>query len=457
MGREIIKRGKDKNPGLKNFKALLINPYIEDFTAYDLWLKPLGLYKLAFSLKKTGFEVSFIDLLNMNHPSIPEKFKKRRENGCGKFYFEYIPKPSFLPVVERRFKRYGIPVDAFKEELKKIKKTDIIFITSTICYWYPGITTTINIIKEIMGNVPVVLGGIYPTLYLEHSKNTGAEFSVKGYFEKNLPPVLKEIFGREFSFHFEIFPDFSFLWDKNSAPYQTSRGCPYRCKWCASKLIDPEFIQFPLEYNLKILEKLKKINTKNIAFYDDALLFNKEKHIKVLVKKIKENNFQFQFHTPNGIDPKEIDFEMAKLFKETNFKTIRLSVDMLNKKISYEELKEVIEYFFKAGYKRGEIECYILIGFPEQKFEEIKEDLFKLNDLGTKSRFAYFSPIKGTKEWEILKEKGYLKEDEDPLLSNKILFPYRFKGINPEELKELKKIQNTLNMQLSSFEGCENS
>lgn len=430
---------------MKKFKALLINPYIEDFTAYDLWLKPLGLYKLAFSLKKIGFEINFIDLLNMNHPSIPEKFKKRRENGCGKFYFEYIPKPEILPKMERKFKRYGIPVLSFKEELKKIKNIDVVFLTSTMVYWYPGIFDTINIIREILGNVPIVLGGIYPTLYFEHSRKAGAQFSVKGNFEENLPPVLKEIFGKEFNFDFEIQPDYSFSWEKNSLPVQTSKGCPYKCQWCASNIIDPEFLQFSLEYNLKIFENLKELKTKNIAFYDDALLYNKENHIKVILKKIKEKGMNFNLHTPNGIDPKEIDFEIAKLFKETNFKTIRLSVDFLKSKISYEKLKEVMEYFFKLGYKKGEIEAYLLIGFPEDKFQEIKESLFQLKELGIKSRFAYFSPIKGTRTWEFLKEKGYLKDDEDPILSNKLLFPYRFNGINLEDLRELKKIQNILN------------
>jgi radical SAM superfamily enzyme YgiQ (UPF0313 family) len=426
-------------------KALLINPYIEDFTAYDLWLKPLGLYKLSYALKKNNFDVSFIDLLDMSHPSIPKKFSKKRENGTGKFYYEYIPKPEILPNIGRRFKRYGIPISSFKEELKKIKNPDAVFITSSIVYWYKGIITTINIIKEILGDIPVVLGGIYPTLYYHHSKNTGADFVVKGNFEEALPPVLEEIFGKKFVFDFEIYPDYSILKDKTSMAIQTSKGCPYSCSYCASKKIEPLFFQFPLEYNLKNFENLKNFKIKNIAFYDDALLYNKENHIKKILKTLKEKNFNFIFHTPNGLDPNQIDEELAVLFKETNFKTIRLSVDILNKKVKYENLKEIMKNFFKAGYKEGEIEAYLLIGFLEEKFEEIKEALYDLFNLKIKSKFAYFSPIEGTKIWETLKEKGFVKDREDPILSNKLLFPYRFKGIKPEELKELKNIQNFLN------------
>ncbi len=433
---------------MKRITALLINPYIEDFTAYDLWIKPLGLYKLSYVLKKVGFDIKFIDLLDMSHPSVPVKFSKKRENGSGKFYFEYIQKPEILPKIERRFKRYGIPLWAFKEELKSLKDVEIVLITSTIAYWYRGIRTTISVIKEIFGNIPIVVGGIYPTLYYEHSKTIGASFIVKGSFEENLPPIFEIVFGKKFNFDFEIFPDYSISRDKTSMAVQTSKGCPYNCSYCASKKIEPVFFQYPLEYNLKNFEILKNLKIKNIAFYDDALLYNKVEHLKKILKNLKERDFNFCFHTPNGLDPKEIDEELAYLFKEMNFKTIRLSVDFLNKKIRSEKLKEVMESFFKAGYKVGEIEAYILVGFPEQNFEEIKEALFDLFNLKIKSKFAYLSPIEGTGIWKILKEKGYVKDGEDPLLSNKLIFPYRFKGISPEELKKLKDLQNNLNFNL---------
>lgn len=435
---------------MKKFKALLINPYIEDFTAYDLWIRPLGLYKLSFALKKLNFDVEMIDLLDMSHPSIPKKFKKRRENGTGKIYFEYISKPKILPNIERRFKRYGIPISLFKDKLKKIKGVQIIFLTSIMTYWYTGVEKTIEILRDQMGNIPIILGGIYPSLLFEHAKKRGADLVIKGSFEKSLPNLLKEIFECDFLYDFEIYPDYEISWDKKSLVVQTSKGCPKICKWCASKLIDPEFFQLSHKYLLKVFEKLKKLGTKNIAFYDDALLYKKDLHLKILLKKLKEKKLNFNFHTPNGIDLNDIDEEIIKLFKETNFKTIRLSVDLLNKKISYEKLKEVSKMFFKNGFKAGEIEAYLLIGFPEQSFEEIKEELYILKELKIISRFAYFSPIEGTKEWEILKEKGYVKDGEDPLLSNKLLFPIRFNGINTEELKDLKKIQNLLNNEILS-------
>ncbi|MDQ1277925.1 MAG: hypothetical protein QG555_967, partial [Thermodesulfobacteriota bacterium] len=42
---------------------LLINPWINDFSAYDFWMKPLGLLYMASCLRKNGLDVQLIDCL----------------------------------------------------------------------------------------------------------------------------------------------------------------------------------------------------------------------------------------------------------------------------------------------------------------------------------------------------------------------------------------------------------
>ena len=43
---------------------LLINPWITDFAAHDLWAKPMGLLMLASLLREGGCRVSFVDCLD---------------------------------------------------------------------------------------------------------------------------------------------------------------------------------------------------------------------------------------------------------------------------------------------------------------------------------------------------------------------------------------------------------
>ncbi len=49
---------------------LLINPWIYDFSAYDLWYKPLGLLSLASLLRIHGVHITFIDCLDSDDPAI---------------------------------------------------------------------------------------------------------------------------------------------------------------------------------------------------------------------------------------------------------------------------------------------------------------------------------------------------------------------------------------------------
>ena len=75
---------------------LLINPWIYDFTAYDFWLKPLGLLYIAAILKKhSDFSLHFIDCLDRYHPLLGRKLKTKPDRkGC---FFKRKGGKSFCP------------------------------------------------------------------------------------------------------------------------------------------------------------------------------------------------------------------------------------------------------------------------------------------------------------------------------------------------------------------------
>jgi len=45
-------------------KIVRINPWIYDFAAYDLWMKPLGLLYIAGFLEESGYDVSLINWMD---------------------------------------------------------------------------------------------------------------------------------------------------------------------------------------------------------------------------------------------------------------------------------------------------------------------------------------------------------------------------------------------------------
>ena len=139
--------------------------------------------------------------------------------------------------------------------------------------------------------------------------------------------------------------------------------------------------------------------------------------------------------------------------KRANVKTLRLSVETtsagLLKRTGSDHkigaLAKAVESLEKAGYRRNELDSYLLIGLPGQTREEIEESVKIVASLGIRSHFSYFSPIPGTALWKDMAAGGRVHDDEDPLLHNKILFPYRGWSITPEALVELKRMQNGFN------------
>ena len=52
---------------------ILINPWIYDFAAYDLWSKPLGLLYIAGYLRECGYTIHLVDCLDVHHPGMKQQ------------------------------------------------------------------------------------------------------------------------------------------------------------------------------------------------------------------------------------------------------------------------------------------------------------------------------------------------------------------------------------------------
>jgi hypothetical protein len=121
--------------------VLLVNPWIHDFSAYDLWMKPLGLLYIGAYLEKDGYDIKLVDCLDRHHPALDSKSARNRSFGCGYLPYQFIPKPAIYKDIPRRYKRYGIPPEAFKDTLSKLAQNTqpaLIVVTSMMTYWYPG-------------------------------------------------------------------------------------------------------------------------------------------------------------------------------------------------------------------------------------------------------------------------------------------------------------------------------
>jgi radical SAM superfamily enzyme YgiQ (UPF0313 family) len=435
-------------------KILLFNPWITDFTAYDFWLKPLALLQLSAWLKHCpDLAVFFIDCLDRFHPEV--KKSRTRKDGRGPYPKQEIPKPEPLKDIPRKYSRYGLPVSTVRQQLSAIPVPDVVMISGLMTYWYPGVQTAVELIREKFGPVPIILGGTYPSLVPWHAgRFSGADIVMEGHWENQLRAILIDIMGNwpasSLESGWDLFSstaDYSLLSNKVSLPMMTSRGCPFRCSFCAGPILNPLFRQAKPEWVLRDIKKMISIyGVRHITFYDDALLIHKEEHLYPVLRGVIDEELPVAFHSPNGLHVKEIDRKTAFLLKESGFKTLFLSqestsarfLDRSSPKVSPGDLQEALTGLESAGYKRNDIHVYLMVGLPDQKYDEVRQSILDVRSLGARPSLSQYSPVPGTKDWRRMCESGRLHDRSDPLFHNKVAVQYLGNGLTPRDYDSLK-------------------
>ncbi|MGD8386023.1 MAG: radical SAM protein [Desulfobacteraceae bacterium] len=426
-----------------NPRVLLINPWIYDFAAYDLWSKPLGLLSLTGFLRSRGYEVHLIDCLDIHHPGMITgsglTAPTRRAYGTGKFWREEVERPAPLSHVPRPFSRYGISPDLFVQALQRVESPSVVLVTSLMTYWYPGVQEAVAMVKQVHPNVPVLLGGVYARLCRAHAQScsgadyvadTGDTFPMESLIHtlqrlgvplpahppQNAPPP---------------YPAFDLLRRPEYVCIATSWGCPYRCRYCASAYLQPSFIQRdPEEVLAEILYWHDHLRVRDVAFYDDALLVNADTHLNILLEKLLSRGLNVRFHTPNALHVRELTLDTARLLRQTGFRTIRLGLETsdpnlrgnLDNKVGEGDFERAVRLLGQAGFGRRDVGVYVLLGLPGQSVASVRKTLETVDRAGAVPYLAEYSPMPHTTLWDRAVQASSWDLSE-PLYHNNTLIP----------------------------------
>jgi len=423
-------------------KILLVNPAVYDFAAYDFWVKPYGLLSVAGRLRGRA-DFKLFDYMDRRHPFAAQREEAASDRwGRGRFYSEQITRPPCLSDVPRYYRRFGLPRKLFQNFLREHGDFDFVLVQTMMTYWYPGVEEVIADICRLRPEAKIILGGNYVTLCASHAGRLGADLLVKG---RDLQP-LWDYLGVQADRNEPA------LWDVYErlevGVLKLSDGCPFKCTYCSVPQVYEKFEGRPLERSLAEMELLVNRGVENVAFYDDALLFDSSNVLEPFLNEVLSRNIKVNFHSPNALNARFITRELAELMVRAGFKTFYLGFESSSakwqkktgSKVFSAELAEAAENLKSAGAQGQSITAYQVVGHPDSGTQELEASMQFVNSLGIRGMLADFSPIPGTPDGESCRK--WVDMDE-PLFHNKTAFPIILSGF--DEINRLKGMQQRLN------------
>lgn len=423
-------------------RILLVNPPIYDFAAHDFWLKPYGMLSVAGYLRGRADFVLF-DYLDRSHAFYTDKQNLRSDEwGRGRFYEERIVLPAPLKDIPRYFRRFGLPREFFRQFIAAQNPCDFVFIQTMMTWWYPGVAEVIEDVRMAWPDSRIILGGNYVTLCKSHAETSGANLLIEAH---KLEPLWQ---------YLRLAPDSAqpALWEVYSqlkvGVLKLTAGCPFKCTYCSVPKVRGGFAAVPIEQALAELDMLVARQVRDIAFYDDALLFDAENVIVPFLDAVLSKGIRVNFHTPNGLNARFLTKDLAALMVRAGFKTFYLGFESsaaewqkaTGSKVFSDELASAVSNLKAAGANPHDITAYQILGHPFGDKQQLEESMRFVASLGIRGMLADFSPVPGTPDGDYC---GRWVDMNEPLMHNKTAFPIILLGF--DEYNRLKDLQRQLN------------
>jgi radical SAM superfamily enzyme YgiQ (UPF0313 family) len=204
-------------------------------------------------------------------------------------------------------------------------------------------------------------------------------------------------------------------------PIFTSRGCPYRCTFCASQRFWRGDTRFRSADSVvqEIISIVDRYQPKEIAILDDLWMADKQR-FKNIVRQLVELGIPGKVSFRGFCRSNIIDEQAILLLKDLNYRFIRFGAETGSDKllqkikgqdISVEDHQRVIDLCRKHGMKCG---ASFIFGIPGETEDDLKATLHFLRrnkNFFSIIGFYMFNPIPGTNLWAELERNGTVSMD----------------------------------------------
>jgi len=375
-------------------------------------LPPLGITYIAAVLEKHGHEVNIID------------------------------GPALSTVEDYNFSNLS-------SDLKKINP-DVIGVSASTSQ-YSDVHKTMGLIKEILPNTKIILGGpiitgdpnqllnfpevecavhgeaefVFNDIVNSLEKTgkvqiiDGVIFNKNGSVKVTKPPIVENIDDIPMPARHLLKMN---LYKPSPANYRrlpattmiTSRGCPYQCIFCATG-----HSEFRPHSSKRVIEEIEVLindfGIKDIQIFDDTFTLL-PKRTEEICNGIIEKKLNISWNCYTRVD--RISLDLLKLMKkagcyETGFgieSGSKRILDFIKKGITIEQIKNGVKWAKEA---KIDVRGFFTMGYPTETQEEIVQTINFAKELDVDiAQFMIATPLPGTELWEIANKMGTINEED---------------------------------------------
>ncbi len=363
----------------------------------------------------------------------------------------------------------GYDVDDVLAKIKE-QKPQLVCLTA-MTFGYKFVYSLITKIKEALPEVKIFAGGSHAWGVREKIMEDcpGLDFAIPGEGEEIIQELctgkpfemIKGLFFREngvvkftgerdffngyVTFQFPRYHGFElskYAKFRKEITLQSSRGCPYKCTYCASGAAFGNKLRAKTaQLFVDEIEHWSKRGYKRIHICDDNFTLDM-KRVFAICDDIEKRGIKAKYFIGGGIRADRLTRELLFRMKEVGFDTVAIPVEAGNNKVlasikkgqSVEIVRESVKNACDAGLN---VVLFFLIGSPGETWEDFMDSIkiaqeFPVAD----AKFYSLIPLPGTEMYKYLEENNlFIKEPED-FMNNMISFDEEPAFVTPEMNRE---------------------
>lgn len=279
-------------------------------------------------------------------------------------------------------------------------------------------------------NVPVIIGGIHPTIYPSETANLpNIDYVFTGEGEKTLPNCIEHILNgtapkiinsEDFLDVLSLSPPmrsllntdryYSVLGTKSkSTTMITSRGCPFNCLFCHRKTMGRRWRARTAKQVVDEMKMITDLEIGEVLIYDDTFTVDRFR-VEEICWRIKREGIKLSFDIRARVDT--VSQDLVDALGEAGCKRIHYGIEAssnrvlksIGKGITIEQARRAIEITRNAGI---ESLAYFIFGSPGEGWENVEETIAFAKELSPNyCHFAIMTPYPATPLYEMGLMKG---------------------------------------------------